>query len=1057
MTLYCLSKNAALCQLSDLLTTNTRAFVYLKVVDSKFCFRIISTEIKSAIIYQKNNKTMFNLFLRTKLVPALFMVLITSANVFAQSPIGKHLAKPGRKNLLEIHNEMMDYFEKEKAKEPQKRSKSKRITENRDDDFAKYMRWYHYWRAEVDNEGYFVDQNPALHQKMKDGIKTSNDFTWENLSHTSNLGHQIGIGRTLALDFHPKDTNTFYVGSASGGIWKTLDGGNSYEPLGEFDLPTLAISSIVIDKEHPDTIYIGTGGDRWYDGVSRGVYKSTDGGNSWNPTALQFAVTDYMSIRWMAADPNDPATMLVCTNVGVYRTADGFATVEKVVEQGLANHVLFKPASSDTVYLTKYNGSTSDSTNTNREFWRSTDGGRTFQFSSILNTPSQTASSWSNRMFIEVSGQNPNKVFVKTDASIFVSDNAGETFGAPIPIEATFEVFPEDFFRGMFRLNPMNDSEVIAGWFHIFRFNLSADSASNYTPLFWWLGDLWPIHNDLPVVHVDQMNTFVNPMQKNLIYICNDGGVYTLDLNTNQFKDRSNGLKITQYYEIANSETNPRMIMGGAQDNGNLIREAFGEDEPFWTFSGQTGDAMDQAIDPTNDDIRYFTFQFGDLVRWHRTNFEFVYTIDFLPADFVGPFWSKFRLDPNDPKTVVLLGNRVFRSTNRGDSWEAISPYLIDNTTALDEMAIAPSNSERIYAVDIGTRSVWTPGDTKKTSVIYVKNTTDNEWVSHEFIHPNLITEIIVHPDDENHIYVSLSGYDEGRKVFESMDAGATWQNISANLPNFPVLCIEYYEGTSGGQPSALFVGTDDGVYYRLEDSTDWLRAGELPPVRITDIAIQKSENLLRVGTHGRSIFESKINFNPNALVVSEVVTEQVTCGDTCNGSATVSASGGTPPYTYEWMTNPVQTGETGFNLCTGINEVVVTDAQGVKQSRKVFIRQPLEDSDFDGTPDCQDGCPDDSSTTTPPCNVVSAVHYHQPTFSAQIYPNPTHNDLSVHIDGKSTFVTYHFTNVSGKILKKGYLYAGHNKIDLKFDSGVYLLHLFSDTEDRMVHKVLLE
>ena len=192
------------------------------------------------------------------------------------------------------------------------------------------------------------------------------------------MNGQIGLGRTTSIGFHPSDENTFYVGAAIGGIWKTTDGGLNYTPLGD-DLPFLAVSQIVVNQEDPDIIYIALSDHVWYGPPSIGIYKSIDAGETWSSTSLEFEFSDGKRIYWIEADPSDPDHMLVATEGGLISNLRRFCEVTSLLSQIYSfecSDVKFHPSNSSIVYLVRTNG----------KFYRSTDGGETFAVIENLGT-----------------------------------------------------------------------------------------------------------------------------------------------------------------------------------------------------------------------------------------------------------------------------------------------------------------------------------------------------------------------------------------------------------------------------------------------------------------------------------------------------------------------------------------------------------------------------------------------------------------------------------------------------------------------------------------------
>lgn len=238
--------------------------------------------------------------------------------------------------------------------------------EHKDGEFVKFMRWRSFWKERLNPDGTLGDITAHFVKKDKEqGMeKTENPYEnvpWTNISYLGYIDDQIGLGRTTSLAFHPTDAGTFYVGAAIGGIWKTTDGGQSYIPLGD-DLPFLAVSSIVVNQQNPNIIYIAISDHVWYGPQGIGIYKSTDSGSTWEPTGLEFSFGADVRIYWIEADPTDPQKMLAATSNGVYRTTDGFESAARVSTVSTFN-LRFQPGNANIVYAGTRDGRVMKSTN----------------------------------------------------------------------------------------------------------------------------------------------------------------------------------------------------------------------------------------------------------------------------------------------------------------------------------------------------------------------------------------------------------------------------------------------------------------------------------------------------------------------------------------------------------------------------------------------------------------------------------------------------------------------------------------------------------------------
>lgn len=754
---------------------------------------------------------------------SIFFLLLFPLCLFGQQSFKELISKNGSRDYNEIVEAAETYF-------TQKQSVLNRnqlaYGEFRDGEYVKYMRWQSFWKNRLTPNGKLADLSNfnRLQAKGDTPERQAGQFdnvSWENISYSTDLGVQIGIGRTNAVAFHPSNPNIFYVAAAIGGIWRTTDGGQSYTPLGD-ELPFLAVSAIVVDQNNPNTLYIAISDRVWYGPGGIGIYKSVNGGLTWSPTALSFDFAQQIKIYWMEADPDDSNKMFVGTDEGLYLTTDGFASVNQVATGGITD-VKFKPGDSNVVYCVDA---------VSGQFFKSSNGGTSFNMIRDFGNTHYTR--------IATSHLNPNKVYVSHNNILYKSNDSGENFPSFSYLSGI------NIAGGIVVFSPANENHIYAGNFDMHR---STSDGDTFNQISHWLGN-----SNLPLIHVDQRNAFVNPLQNDRIYICNDGGLYTVNVNTNEFANLSNGMVITQYFDIATAQSHPIVMSGGSQDNGNVFREA----STAWTMAAPTADGMMQAINPVNENIRYNAIQNGAIFRFidgMRTNIS-----SNIPNDAAGTgeWQTPFLLDPNNPSRIIAGYDRVYSSSNQGDTWQDISGVLA-NGNNIDLLAVAPSNSNRVYAVEnFGTGTGAMFGFAQTSSVLYVKNNNNNNWTNKTLPATENVQEIAVDFTSPNTIYIVAAGFIAGHKVFKSTDAGDTWENISGTLPNVPATAIELYEDI----PGAIFIGTDEGLFYRDDTMTDWEEYGEFPNTYITDIEIQQANKLLRVGTHGRGILQAPLPDN---------------------------------------------------------------------------------------------------------------------------------------------------------------------------------------------------
>ncbi|MEM6380749.1 MAG: hypothetical protein AAF705_21380, partial [Bacteroidota bacterium] len=417
----------------------------------------------------------------------------------------------------------------------------------RDGDYVKFKRWEYFWKHQQLEDGRLGDPT-AYFRQPKTTLRQSNPYEivqWKNIGLHENLGGQIGLGRTTGIDFHPTDPNTFYVSTAFGGIWKTEDKGKNYQNIGE-DLPTLAVASVLVDKNDPNTLYAATGDRTWFGYPSVGVYKSEDSGKTWGTTALSWQFSNGIKVYALVANPDNTKEMYLASDAGLFRTKDGFKTVNRI--NGFrATDVKFKPENPSIVYFTS-----------GGQFWRSTDGGETFSATQAISDP--------DIMRITVSAANPNLVYVANGNQLYLSDNSGASFQETKDISIL-----GNNGLGYVYLSPTKTNVLYGGFVSSWK---SVDNGASWQQITCFSGGA--------EVHVDNHFAANNPLDPGAIYFCNDGGLYRFEENQCQncedcfpaYEDLSTGLFISQYYDISVSQQNNSLISGGTQDNGSFFRSA---------------------------------------------------------------------------------------------------------------------------------------------------------------------------------------------------------------------------------------------------------------------------------------------------------------------------------------------------------------------------------------------------------------------------------------------------------------------------------------------------
>lgn len=629
-----------------------------------------------------------------------------------------------------------------------------------------------------------------------------------------------GQGRLNTVKIHPTNTNIIYVGAANGGIWKSINGGSSWANISP-DIPLLTIADIGLDPNNSNIIYAltgdadpnpGEGGSHGQTEISSiGIIKSTNGGLSWYPTGFSFDHPSAVVPSKLLIHPTNANIQFVAAKDGIYKTTNKWVSNTKVLFTNTYD-IEYHPLDPLKMYCSGSN-------------WirRSLDGGSTWL---PVTDPD----------FSVMSGASRVELAVTPDFSTVVYAMAGDWNNGSLAFyrsileginntwiiqDSSTNVIGNfaDYCIGM-AVSDTDDRDIFAGGVGSWR-NLNGSG----TPSSWT-----QINNG--VVHADVHDMVY---RSGNIYIACDGGLYRSSNNGTTWTDLSPGLAITEIYRIAGTPLNTGLFYCGNQDNGTYRRSGT---STFTHVLG--GDGMTCQIDYTNSNKVYGSSQNGAMSR--STNGGASFTSMQVPGD--GSSWiTPMEIDPVSSNVIFVGKDSVYRSDLSGlpGSWK----YLGKPTGNLNCLEQGTDNRNRVYV--------------SNGSVMYrtgnaLTNSGAATWTFISSGLPNLfITGIAINPADADEVFVSMSGYSDGNKVFRSPDAGDSWTNITGSLPNVPANCIQYY---SGGQ----YIGTDIGVFYRKDSWNDWIYfSNSMPAVNVSDLYINTTSDKIIAGTFGRGLWSSDL------------------------------------------------------------------------------------------------------------------------------------------------------------------------------------------------------
>ena len=639
-------------------------------------------------------------------------------------------------------------------------------------------------------------------------------------------GKKRGNGRVNCIAFDPVDSLVIWIGSPAGGLWKTVDGGSNWTTNTD-GLPVIGVSHIAIDPHNSQIMYIVTGDSYATDTYSIGILKSNDGGITWNTTGLSYNVDQEKTVNKVIVNPNYTDSLYAITNSNILISTDAGINWLTVGAIGRWRDIEFKPNNPNVIYAAKQSSGGSN-------IYRSTDGGVNWL---IINN-GIIGSRY--RPLIAVTPDNPEVIYAVFSASdysfhgLYKSSDSGDnwTMQSDYPNILGRETDGsgsggQSWYDLSLGVATNNENLVYIGGINIWRsdnggvnWDIDANSGNN--------------QQLYSYMHVDQHAFEFNP-HTHVAYAGNDGGFYKYMENLNKWVDISDGLEISQFYNIGLSKSNPNRIVAGAQDNGTEMLT----NNTWDAIMG--GDGMECKIDHYDDNIIYAEYQYGGLRKTYNGGNNWN---NIKPVSYEGGWNTPYEMHSVNSDIIVIGYDEVYRSTTGGAIWDSIS-YNVSGGQAIRSIALAPSDQNYIYAASY--------------SKIKVTKDAGQSWT---YIKPGLanynMTDITVSNNDADRAWVTFSDYNNVHKVYETNDAGSSWTNISgSNLPNLPVNCIVY----QGGTEDDLYIGTDIGVYYKNKNMSEWIPFNNgLPNVIVKELEIHYDEGTISAATFGRGVWKSPLN-----------------------------------------------------------------------------------------------------------------------------------------------------------------------------------------------------
>ncbi len=721
-----------------------------------------------------------------------------------------------------------------------------------------FARWAYYQSLHLGPNGEFVNVAQrtfdGVQNKAPNSAKSANGYWFFIGPNSTSLNNPsadiLGNGRADRIAFHPTNPGILYVGTPSGGLWKTTNGGSTWTAVSSY-IPSLGISGVVVDQSNPNTIYVLTGdGDTYgnnylvvlagYHKLSVGVLVSHDAGQTWQQTGELFN-GEYVGYR-LVQHPTNSNILLAATSEGIYRTTNGGNTWT-LEHSGKTFDLEFKPGAPSRIYASQ-EGDFAYSTNTGAS-WITTStfspslcsGGRC----EIAVTPDE-----SNYVYLlagPVTGSN-------TFCGFYRSTNSGASFtrlcNSPNVLGNENGTGNDQSYYDMaLAVNPTNNNYIVVGGLCTYRSTNGGSTFTSATDYREGTGEY--IHPDIHGLEYNPLN--------NYLYALGDGGIHRSTNNGYSYTDIYTGLNTAQFYGLADYDANQYALLAGCQDNG--IKYKTGNTSAFSHI--YCCDGADAIINYNNQANGYAVVN-TTIKRF--TNFTTT-----SPATMYDPgFFPEIEMHSSNPDIVYVGYSRIKKYTS-GSYTSTLGGTNINGWWALKT---CPSNSSRIYAAG---------GDTyyDQTGEMFVSSNGGSTWttVSNNTGFPssyNRISDIGVESDYSGHVWVTFSGYTNNVKVYYSNNIGVNWYNRSYDLPNIPIWTIEVDAGNNA------YVGTEYGVYYLKYGSTSWEPFyNYLPNVPVSELALNETSGVLHAATFGRGIWKSVDRSScPVALYLSSDLKGQI-------------------------------------------------------------------------------------------------------------------------------------------------------------------------------------
>ncbi|MFN8142829.1 MAG: T9SS type A sorting domain-containing protein [Bacteroidia bacterium] len=662
---------------------------------------------------------------------------------------------------------------------------------------------------------------------------------WQNIG-PNNVG-----GRTLGMAIDPHDSATIWMGSASGGLWKSTSGGIGfnawqYIPTG---FPVRGVSCILINPNNPQIMYIGTGESYSYGStvnglitrptrgsVGIGILKSSDGGLTWTQS-LNWQYNQARGVWDMVFNPFNPDIIYAATTEGIYKSTDGGTTWNMSLNKHMVMDLLIDPVDSNVVYAGVGNV---DSTNAG--IYRTINGGANW---SRLNNGLPPAAT--GRITLALNPMNHNSVLalvadLYSTIGIYRSYDKGSSWTS---INGLMEIVSYQgwYAKGLCFKND-DSTKILLGGVDVFRSDLSGDFPYQLPNYF--------------LVHSDVHDIVCSTTDPNKAYILTDGGLYRTDDFGDNFYDCNDGYVTSQSYIGSVSMQNGNLMLSGLQDN-NTVRY---DGSNYWT-PVVGGDGSFNAIDPITDQFQFASLQYLNVMKSYDAGQSFNQAIISNSASPFGgnsaAFIAPFVLAASNSSVIYAGGDSLYRSDDGGQTFYHPGNQQLDHGNLALSIATSYFTEDSVYICTA-------PSDSFQMHVLL---STDGgvTLLDRSSGLPNRYPrDLAVDPFDSRIVYVAFSGFGSGH-LFKSFNAGVSWNDISTSLPDIPFHCIT----VDPIHPDTLYAGCDLGVFVSADGGQHWdaFNQGLPEGVMVFDLQLSPADNSLVAFTHGNGTYKADLSSLP--------------------------------------------------------------------------------------------------------------------------------------------------------------------------------------------------